>query len=198
MTHTIASETEKRDTPAQVILLHVVTLFPHARSIVDVGCGVGTWLCVARGLGFRSIRGYDAPWMPLRHLVIPHEDFECVDLRIAPAITVERRYDVAVCLEVAEHLPVDSAGPLVGLLASLSDVVLFSAATPGQGGIGHINERQAEYWGDLFGSRGYAAFDTIRPLIAEDARILPWYKNNIRIYRRMPSTSGFLSPGRSP
>ena len=63
-----------------------------------------------------------------------------------------------------------------------SDLVLFSAATRGQGGENHINERPLWYWQGLFAEHGYVAFDAIRPQFQHDALVEPWYRFNSILY----------------
>jgi hypothetical protein len=70
--------------------------------------------------------GYDGPHVT--PLCIPKDRFAAVDLR--QPLPADRKFDLAISGEVAEHLP----ATLVGTLTSVSDVVLFSAAIPGQGG----------------------------------------------------------------
>ena len=76
-----------------------------------------------------------------------------------------------------------SAGPaFVTSLCGLSDVVLFSAAQPGQGGEQHLNERAPSYWAGQFAANGYAAFDCVRPRVRDEASVDPWYKFNTVLY----------------
>jgi hypothetical protein len=92
------------------------------------------------------------------------------------------KFDLAICLEVAEHLPKERAAALVGRLTAAAPVVLFSAAVPGQGGTDHINERWPGYWRRLFNDQGYSMLDPIRPLIREDRRVRWWYRQNIVMF----------------
>ena len=85
-------------------------------------------------------------------------------------------------LEVAEHLPADHGPSFVRYLCAHSDVVLFSAAQPGQGGEHHINERNPSYWASIFSEHGYDAFDCIRPLVARNRAIDPCYRFNPVLY----------------
>ena len=91
---------------------------------------------------------------------------------------INRRFDLAICLEVAEHLSPDIGIHLVKLLTNLSDVILFSAAVPHQGGINHINEQWAEYWQEIFAEHGYEYYDVIRPKIWNNKNVKWWYKQN--------------------
>ena len=92
------------------------------------------------------------------------------------------RYDLAVCLEVAEHLPESSASDLVRTLTTLAPIVLFSAAIPGQGGVGHINERWPSYWKSRFEEHGFQRLDPIRPHIWKNRRVHWWYRQNIFLF----------------
>lgn len=152
------------------------------RSVCDVGCGVGTWLRVAKEKGVTEIAGIEGNWLDKSLLVVDPDSVTLRDLR--QPIEVSRRYDLALCLEVAEHLPQERAAGLVGDLAKLSDVVLFSAAIPDQGGTEHINEQWQSYWMRLFADAGYDAFDIIRPAIWSDENIPFWYRQNSILYTR--------------
>ncbi|HEX2096707.1 MAG TPA: methyltransferase domain-containing protein [Solirubrobacterales bacterium] len=151
-------------------------------SVVDVGCGTGAWLKHFRGEGIEEIHGIDGAWVDRSSLQIPAERFEVVDL--ARPSARERSFDLVVSLEVAEHLPPGSAEGFVELLTSLGDAVAFSAAIPGQGGTGHVNEQWPSYWSERFAARGFAAFDAVRPEIWNDERIAWWFRQNLVLYVR--------------
>ena len=70
-------------------------------------------------------------------------------------------------------------GEWITALTNASDIVLFSAALPGQGGSGHLNEQPLPYWVRKFWRRGYIPLEPIRPYIARDASIFPWIRQNI-------------------
>ena len=65
------------------------------------------------------------------------------------------KFDLVVSLQVAEHIPFEFADDLVRGMVAMSDNVFFSAAEPGQGGIGHINCQSMEYWTEKFVEKGY-------------------------------------------
>jgi hypothetical protein len=85
-------------------------------------------------------------------------------------------------MEVAEHLPEARAEGLVGDLVRLAPVVLFSAAIPGQGGTGHINEQYLSYWVNHFAARDYVLLDFIRPSLWNDERCDWWYRQNVVLF----------------
>lgn len=180
---------------ASVVVPFVLELLPPISSVVDVGCGSGTWLAEFERRGISVIKGYDGGPPDLSQLQIKADCFERVDLTHLPV--VGPRYDLAVCLEVGEHLPASSATKLTKFLADLSDVVLFSAALPGQGGVGHINEQPLSYWRSLFAEHGYVFYDAIRPQLWNDDRIAYWYRQNtvLAIKSGAPTPSGLRPIG---
>jgi hypothetical protein len=151
-----------------------------ARSVVDVGCGVGTWLKSYSELGVTECLGMDGSWVTPARLLIDPSNFRSVDLLAPPQIG--RRFDLAQSLEVAEHLPDSHAEKFVEFLTGLADVVLFSAAIPNQGGTNHINERWPGYWRALFARRDFAVYDTLRPRFWSSEAIEWWYAQNLFLY----------------
>lgn len=150
------------------------------QSVIDVGCGAGNWLAAFIEKGIDDVAGYDGEHVDVNKLLIPRDKFQAWNLEMR--LDVPRRYDLAICLEVGEHLPKGSAHVLVDSLAASSDVVAFSAALPGQGGTNHVNEQCPSYWSELFAARGYRVHDWIRPAIWNDSRISWWYRQNLMLY----------------
>lgn len=161
-------------------------------SVVDVGCGEGAWLSVWRELGVSDVLGLDGAHVARERLAIAPDRFRAADL--SRAFSAPRRFDLAQSLEVAEHLPRASAEGFVASLCTLSDIVLFSAAQPGQGGERHVNERPPSWWAQLFERHGFVAFDAIRPAVVGDARVDPWYRFNTILFAN-PHGEARLSPG---
>jgi hypothetical protein len=149
-------------------------------SVVDVGCGLGHWLAVVKEHGVEDVRGYDGPWVDRSHLLIAPPEFAVADLN--RPLSVERRFDLALCLEVAQILGPERAESLVDALVALSDVVVFSAAVPGQGGILHENEQWPFYWAELFAAHGYAASDPFRFKLWERDEVRWWFRQNMVCY----------------
>jgi len=151
-------------------------------SAVDLGCGVGTWLSVLRARGVSDVYGIESDEVPLEVLQIPRECFGRADL--SQPIELSRTFDLALSLEVAEHLPANAAAAFVGSLVRLAPVVLFSAAIPGQGGIHHVNEQWPHYWGGLFAGHGYVMIDAIRSQIWRKEEVKVWYRQNVCLFAR--------------
>jgi hypothetical protein len=155
-------------------------IIPPIRSAVDLGCGVGTWLSVLEQDGVQDVHGVDGPWVDTGLLQIPGERFRVADLE--ERVAFDRKYDIAISLEVAEHLSPESAPTFVDSLTSASDFILFSGAIPFQGGSRHVNEQWPEYWAALFHMKGYDVVDCIRSRIWTDERIPTWYRQNTFLY----------------
>lgn len=149
-------------------------------SVVDVGCGRGAWLRVFQNLGVATVHGLDGAYVDRDKLLVPQNCFTPTDL--SKPFEVSGRFDLAVCLEVAEHLPQTMAPVLIENLVKAAPVVLFSAALPGQRGSNHINEQMPAYWRALFRRHHYVLLDPIRPSILTDTRIEWWYRQNIVLY----------------
>ncbi|MGH7931555.1 MAG: class I SAM-dependent methyltransferase [Candidatus Binataceae bacterium] len=149
-------------------------------SVVDVGCGQGAWLAAFAELGLTQLRGIDGDYVNGDKLLFDRADFTAADLR--GTFEIPGRYDLAICVEVAEHLPGSCSRQLVHAVTQASPVVLFSAAVPGQGGSGHINEQWPSYWRSLFAAEGFRMFDPIRPRIREENAICWWYRQNLVVF----------------
>lgn len=152
----------------------------NATSVVDVGCGTGGWLAAAKDAGVTRIQGLDGSDIADDQLQVSSRFRKVVDLTNPPSVT--ETYDLAICLEVAEHLPEDAADRLVGFLCELAPIVLFGAAVPGQGGTGHINEQWPSYWASLFARHSRVPVELVRPEHWEDATIPYWYRQNTLTY----------------
>lgn len=191
-----------RQSARAVLPLVMDLLAPQTvRSVVDVGCGEGHWLAAAKELGASEILGLDGDYVRRDRLAIPAERFTSTDLTNPPALG--REFDLAMCLEVGEHLPEQHAATLVGFVGSLAPVVLFSAAIPAQGGTGHLNERWPDYWAALFAHRGFVCADVLRTALWENDRVEWWYAQNAMLfvrrealgrYPRLASVAGDCAP----
>jgi SAM-dependent methyltransferase len=163
------------------IIVPIVCRALEPTSVIDVGCGVGAWARVFEDAG-AAVTAIDGEYVDRDQLLIPPERFIAADL--TQGIPIDEKVDLAVCLEVAEHLPPDAGELLVAELARVADSVLFSAAIPHQGGTGHVNERWQDEWAEIFAAEGLEAIDVIRPQVWDDPRVSPWYAQNTLLYAR--------------
>ena len=180
-----AQATNARQSPSRVVPL-VLELVP-ARSVADVGCGLGAWLAEFHDQGVPEILGLEGDWIDEAtegtrgaHLHVPRERLHVHDL--ARPFEVTRRFDLAISLEVGEHLPPEAASTFVTTLTSLAPVVLFSAAVPHQGGTGHVNEQWPPYWAALFAEHGFQPLDVLRGRLWDDDEVAWYYRQNLMLF----------------
>ena len=164
---------------AQVIVPLVIDRLKIG-SVLDVGCGAGAWLACYRAAGLPRYVGVDGDYVTAASLLIPSSAFLPFD--ITKPFDLGERFAMVQCLEVGEHLPTDASRTLVENLTRHGDVVLFSAAVPGQGGENHINEQPYEFWRALFAAQGYSPYDFLRPLVRGNTYVEPWYRHNTMLY----------------
>lgn len=149
-------------------------------SIVDVGCGRGAWLRAFQEHGIGTLRGLDGPHVTRSKLLIDPACFTVVEL--ARPFAIGEHYDLALCLEVAEHLPEKTSRSLVTALTTAAPLILFSAAIPGQGGTSHMNEQWPSYWEARFAERQFRRLDPVRRHVWHDARVKWYYRQNMLLY----------------
>lgn len=150
-------------------------------SVLDVGCGTGSWLKIAQELGVDDIAGIDSIICDSSTLFIDKLKIKVIDLN--SSFDLNRKFDLVICLEVAEHLRPDSAKRFIESLVRHSDIILFSAAIPFQGGQNHINEQWTkDYWVDIFDQFNYYPADLLRSQIWNNQRIHWWYRQNIVLF----------------
>jgi SAM-dependent methyltransferase len=164
---------------ARVVIPVMVDLV-HPHSVLDVGCGVGTWVGAWRDAGLQDVLGVDGDYIDRGMLDCPNENFQSHDL--TSPLEIGRRFDLVTCLEVAEHLPPNDASTLVDSLVRHGDVVAFSAAVPRQGGTHHVNEQWPSYWAAIFARSAFTPFDLIRSRIWNDDQVEWWYRQNILVF----------------
>ena len=175
--------TELHNLESPSVVVPIINSLLQPKSVVDFGCGLGTWLKVFKDSGIDNLLGLDGDWIDRSKFeasVIG--SFKEVDLE--KEIKLEKKYDLAISLEVAEHLHKDSASIFVENLINASDIVVFSAAVPMQGGQNHINEQPLTYWINLFNEYGYKFNDIIRGRIWNMEKVFWWYKQNMVVFSK--------------
>lgn len=178
--HEFFSYTDRLAIRSAEAVLPVVRAVEPAQSVADFGCGHGGWLAVWKRLGVAEVVGIDGEYVNSDDLLINEGEFVRHDL--TKPLDLGRRFDLVQSLEVAEHLPKTAAEVFIETLTRHGDVVLFSAAAPGQGGMHHVNEQPYDYWRDLFDKRGYVMLDLIRPQIGDKREVEPWYRYNTFVF----------------
>lgn len=177
---------------ARLVLKHLFS-FVSPKSIIDVGCGHGAWIKAAEELGVSDVLGLEGSWIDKNLIQIPDDKIKTVDFNTD--FNLERKFELVVSLEVAEHLEKDRAESFVKNLTSLGDIVLFSAAIPFQGGNGHINEQFQHYWAEMFIKNGMIPVDIIRPFIWWNDDVTWWFRQNTILYVKLEKLKDYPNLG---
>jgi len=172
---------EDRQSPSARVVVPMVIELTHPSSVLDVGCGRGAWLSAFIANGIEQVVGLDGDYIKPSALLFPADRFRPTNLSAKFEIPPDR-FDLATCLEVAEHLPAPNSRHLVRQLTSAAPQVLFSAAPPGQEGGGHINCKPLSYWRKIFEDFGFITLDPFRPRIRDDRRVAWWYRQNMVMF----------------
>ena len=169
-----------------VSILSNVSINP--KKVIDVGCGRGPWLKAFSDSGSKELVGIDGDWVRKEDMVDKKIKFHSVDLSSNVIKNpVNKKFDLAMSLEVAEHLKPEQAITFVNYLTSFSDSILFSAAFTGQGGTDHFNERPHSYWAKVFETNGYLPYDLFRSKVWENQDVEVWYRQNTFLYLKRNS-----------
>lgn len=171
---------EEADYSARRITGLVVDLL-HPASVLDLGCGQGTWLRAFHDCwGLADLTGVDGEWVDPNRFACPAARFVAHDLNIP--VDLGRQFDLVVSVELAEHLRPESADGFVDTIVRHGRVVVFSAAIPHQGGQNHLNEQWPGYWVQRLQDRGFTPVDCFRRALWDDDHVLWWYSQNLLLF----------------
>lgn len=177
------------DSPKEIVPELIKLLNP--KSVVDFGCGLGTFLYCFKQEGVKDVLGLDGLWankdMLFKYLS-PNEFKEC---NLEDSIKLEKKFDLVISLEVAEHLSEKSADTFVQNLIGAGDLIVFGASIPYQEGQNHINEQWLDYWEQKFLDQGYKMIDVLRPIFWDNPNVFWWYKQNMVLF--IPKENDFKS-----
>jgi len=166
---------------ARIIVPLILDVF-SVKSVVDIGCGVGTWMSVFLENGITDIKGFDVSDLPEEYYFADKQRITTGYDFSSGNLDFNVKAEMAICLEVAEHLSESVSDNLIHSLVSVAPVVIFSAAFPGQTGVNHINEQPPWYWRKKFGVHDFTEIDFLRPLIWWNDKVAWWYRQNITCY----------------
>lgn len=164
---------------AHLILSYIKTHY-SIHSIIDYGCGIGTWCIAAKELGVDEVCGIDSNLLNHDDLIGQHIEFRQLD--IAQPIDLHRDFDMAMSMEVGEHLQTSVSDIYIKNLVRHTELVLFSAAVPGQEGLHHINEKPLSYWVEKFRTYDFLLLDVLRGIFWSNQDVEPWYRNNVVLF----------------
>ncbi|WP_136661702.1 class I SAM-dependent methyltransferase [Nitratireductor sp. XY-223] len=187
------SSTTKLSLNAARKILPLVFEIAAPDSVFDFGCGSGAWLAAARELGVENVSGIDGPWVDAASLIIAPAEFQAVDFEKDSFSDIDD-VDLALSIEVLEHLSDETAKRLLSAVAGRAKFILLSVAIPFQGGRNHINEQWQSYYAGYLNGLGYVCWDALRPQLWNDASIPFWLKQNLLLFVRDDIAKDFPIP----
>lgn len=160
------------------------------KSVLDIGSATGLYLKPFADAGL-VISGvdYSASAIAKEVLQVPRKSIRIVDITKQSIATSA---DLALCIEVLEHIPATGTKAAITHIAETSNTIFFSAAQPGQGGVGHINTQPKEYWEAFFTGEGFRRDlideEYIKTLISAGYH-MGWLVNNMMIFKRLAGSN---------
>ena len=176
----LEGEKLKKDSAAKVAEIINSKIAFH--SVFDIGCGMGIYLEEFHLLGKEAL-GCDFSVDGLR---ISPKQFTVFQADATKPIALNRKFDLLICFEVAEHIQKKHSRQLVANCTSNSDTVLFTAAPVGQGGVGHINEQPYQFWIDLFREQGFTLDNELSQMMRAQMKnedVVFWIANNLMLFK---------------
>jgi SAM-dependent methyltransferase len=155
-------------------------------EVLDVGCGIGAYLRLFKEFGAASIFGVDG--IPSGATALRADEYAQHDL--SHPLELHHRFDLVVCAEVAEHLAKRDAERLLESVSRHAErLIVFSAASPEQPGLGHINCQAIEYWLERWAALGWI------PVLADSLGMrslstLSWFHHNLVVLVRGEAAQG--------
>jgi 2-polyprenyl-3-methyl-5-hydroxy-6-metoxy-1,4-benzoquinol methylase len=178
--NTLKFEAESAQAFVSILIKHFAP-----KSVIDIGCGIGIYLAEFKKNNIK-ILGYDGSPAAINGSLVDKK-IKLYDL--CKPLKLKRKFDLCLCLEVAEHLKKNYAKILVNSLSDLSSIIIFTAATPGQGpkSIGHINEQPHKYWQKLFEEKNFKLNKKLTEKIRKEMinkKVVWWITKNLMIYEK--------------
>ena len=174
----------KLEAPSARAVADILNKHFAPRSVIDVGCGCGVYLAEFKKRGVK-ILGYDGSPAALKASLVGAK----IKLRdLCRPLPLKQKFDLCLCLEVAEHLPLLAADTLINTLVKSAPTIVFTAATPGQGprSIGHINEQPHSFWVKKFQAQQYSLDKKLTAKIKREMKarkVIWWIVKNLTVFK---------------
>jgi 2-polyprenyl-3-methyl-5-hydroxy-6-metoxy-1,4-benzoquinol methylase len=165
----------------------LLSLSNEIESVVDLGCGDGHWIRMLANKGIErvlGIEGFEACLPYVSDLPVEIHNLE-------HELKCDNPFDMVLCIEVAEHLEEQYADNLIITISNfcrLNGLLVFSAAHKGQGGVGHLNLQDKEYWTRKLQRRGFALLLHKTSKLRSQwkkAHVMKWLYQNVMVFRKV-------------
>jgi SAM-dependent methyltransferase len=160
-------------------ILDIILQEIKPKSVLDVGCGTGV------SLNYYIQNGIDAYGVENSNLAIKQSKNpgKIIKHNLNKELNLNKKFDLVWCFEVIEHIHLDYEKNILKTLSNHSNIIILSAARPGQGGHGHFNEQPREYWIERFNAMAYDYDEALSKRLIE---INETHAENLMVYKARP------------
>lgn len=150
-------------------------------KVLDLGCGPGIHVWALNDVGV------DCTGIDIDARVDGEKNLVWGDLL---QLDEKWKADLVICYEVAEHIDPQYCDDIVKSVIGAIEPgghLIWTAAQPGQGGVGHINNRPKEYWRKKFLDAGLCQMSGMEDHLKQyclDGYHMGWFVNNVMIFEK--------------
>ena len=163
------------------------SLFGIPSKMIDIGCGTGAMVDIARKMGTEAY-GVDLHRHKTVKWIFQHDLTEPFSLAEK---NLPSQLPMVISLEVAEHIPKSKHDIFCDTIAQplmKEGVLIFSSAVPGQGGEEHVGCEHPTYWRTKFHNRGIGYRPDMTLVLSlfwsNILSPLHWLPPNLQVFRR--------------
>lgn len=156
----------------------------NPKSVADIGCGIGLYVNEFDKRGVEAV-GYDGSPYAIKNSVTRKGLLKIGDIR--KNLNFDKKYDIVLSIEVAEHIPTKCSDIFVNTLTKCSDVIILTAAQKGQGGTDHINEQPRYFWIKKFEKKNFNFNKSLSEKLSfkmKEKGVPWWIHGNLMIFQK--------------
>jgi len=140
---------------------NIVSMF-QPKSILDLGCGIGSYLEGALEGGCKDLYGIELNYDKAKKYITKNISFYIKSGDITKELNLKKKFDCVLSIEVAEHVEMSQVSFFINNIIRYAEkYILFTAAPPGQPGRGHINLKKKNFWIKYIEDKGVTYKDEI-------------------------------------
>lgn len=170
-----------------VIAIALIEAF-RPDNVLDLGCSGGSLVkrLLAHGVAAIGVDGSKSALDVCKDILI-HDLRMKEDIPWKPAT-----FDLVTCFDTAEHLESEHAHTICTLCAEAvrpGGTVCFGAATPGQGGLGHVTLEPPEFWRAILQANGLVFDEPVTLSLKQKLHNTAageawWVEKNVQVFHK--------------